>query len=769
MDTSFVDDLGRDLLKAAQIGTIIIIILALLLLGAHCALEWYKWRCLQNHLEYTRQAWVTDPTMQNAVPASEIPSMTMTNHNLLMLSASSQHPLITKIANKLSALLKLSPSKHINLQWFFHYIFHPPALACFLIGFFGLLSVELQLLAIRPLEARYSQQVSASVDDFSKTIATSINASMFNQSSTYADEINGRIDTIQSSINDGLFGWVNGTTTTLNDTLNTFYSDVQNAVSFVFNGTVLETPMQDFVFCIIGTKVEALENVLTFLHDNLLVNIPRVNESVLVLSQADVNEATTPIAQAAVGGGTNDSQGLVGKLIATYVNSLKQERLMFGVFVALWCLVVVIALCIVWWHSYGRRLMNFRERRKWRNEQRANLSDVVVPYKSEPEPAPLDIKNEKDFQEPQSLAPDAYPEEGGFNNVSLRTPVGRTFPGSEETSQHPPFERSWDSFLDSSAGEKGPASTQGVAKRSKRTPRKLMAVGRKAIGNERIISDEERMRMRAAELEDEVDDAIEAGWMKRLTSAFRKKERDETVDFEKTVGSNFSDASASDSPTRSKPKLTITTNSVDFSRMARDQLPTASGDAPVRSPAPIPENVPGSAWSISPGPSQSVPWFANPLSASSKKPKQPRPKQRRNVSVPLSVNSVYGASTYQTQDLNLPTTPVTAAQTPYSATTPVGVPSYYQSNLPQAFGRDSLLPESIIVPRRDHRRSSSVPLPMLNSVSPAKLATIHEPAISQTPGRHLSQSADPFRTPFDDDASVPPMPDRNKVTNPFSP
>ncbi len=123
-------------------------------------------------------------------PARETPMLVMTDHNLMMLSSSSQHPLITRIANRLCAMFKLSQTKQIHRHWFFHYVFHPPALACFLIGFLGLLSVELQILAVRPLENKFNAQVSASVDQFSSTIASSINASMYNQSATYANTIN---------------------------------------------------------------------------------------------------------------------------------------------------------------------------------------------------------------------------------------------------------------------------------------------------------------------------------------------------------------------------------------------------------------------------------------------------------------------------------------------------------------------------------------------------------------------------------------------------
>ncbi|GJJ06455.1 hypothetical protein Clacol_000647 [Clathrus columnatus] len=382
LNTGVIDDLGQELIKVAKIGVILLIVLALLLVAGNCLLEWYKWRSLHRHLERTRRAWTSDPTVYHLNVNSSTPVLQMTDHNLLCLHATSMHPLLARIANRLATIFRLSPTQYTHLQFFFHYVFHPPALACFLIGFFGLLSVELQLLALGPVQAKFSDQVASTVADFSSAIAASMNASMKNQSTAYANEINGHILTVQSSINDGLFGWVNTTTTTLNTTIVTFYSDIQSAVTTVFGGTILDQPMQAFVRCLLGTKVTAIEDALTFLHNNLQVNFPVVNQSILVLSPEEVNEAAQPISEAAVGGGSGNSEGLVGRLVDTYVSSLRKERVMFAIFLGLWLFVVSIALLIIFWHSYGKNWMDSRKRMRWETEQRSRVIPFVHPQQS---------------------------------------------------------------------------------------------------------------------------------------------------------------------------------------------------------------------------------------------------------------------------------------------------------------------------------------------------------------------------------------------------
>lgn len=584
MDTSVVDNLKHDLVKIAQIGVIILILLALLLVGANCALEWYKWRCLKNHLQYTREAWTTDPSMAYAGSKSA-PTVQLSDHNLMLLSGNMQHPLLTKIANRIASFLHFSPSQYVHLTWFFHYVFHPPALACFLIGFFGLLSVQIQLIAIGPLEHKYSQQAAASVNDFSNTIATSINASMYNQSASYANDINGRVDHIQTTVNDGLFGWVNGTTTTLNNTINTFYTDIQDAVNTVFNGTILEEPIQEFIRCFIGSKVDAIETALTFLHDNLIVDIPRVNDTVLVLSPSDVNEAVKPIATAAIGGGDGNSQGVIGKLVNAYVSSLKKERIMFAIFMGLWGFVVLMALAVIFWHSYGRAWYRAYKKKRWQKRtRRGGLESIVVPYRL------------GDFGTTSGGTVVGNADE---EKVASPPPNGMLAPHPYSQSRNPAFEKSWESILDQANSQ-----ANHDAPKPARRP---------TFGSL-------RGKQSAAPNDPQPSPTDDTPWLRRFTTAFWRRNPSSSGSVTSEKGPQ------PDSPppvsTRPKPQLTITTSdgavrTLDHADGADDEL-----DAP-----------PASAWSVSP---RRPTWLQ-----SITPPKLPtlRAKPRHRASVPLDVST----------------------------------------------------------------------------------------------------------------------------------
>ncbi|KAH7920153.1 hypothetical protein BV22DRAFT_1199109 [Leucogyrophana mollusca] len=749
LDTSSVDDLGHDLLQITKIGTVILVVLALLLLAGHCALEWYKWRSLKRHLAYTRQAWVSDPTMYHSGPAQSTPTVTLSDHNLLMLQVDAQHPLLTRIANSIAQRLRFSPSQHTHLRWFLHYIFHPPALACFLIGFFGLLSVQVQLIAIGPLEAKYSAQAAASVQDLSTTIASQMNSSMYNQSSVYANGINAQVETVQSTINNGLFGWVNGTTTTLNDTLNNFYTDVQNIVTTVFNGTILETPAQDFIKCLIGSKVNALEEALTFLNENLNVDLPRVNESVLVLSPTDVNEITQPIATAAIGGGQDNSSGLIGRLVATYVDSLYQERLMFAIFMGLWAFVVLMGLTIVFYHSYGKGWIEAYKRRKWQKEQRGGVDGFVVPSHDGQPAIRVTGDAEKGLEKNDDMAMRSFTPLPEPRSAFSLNPFSRSAPPPPNhplRSLEPKFEKSWDSFF-RDGGEAHEAQPSMVS-RALNAPKKLVTLGKKT--QEPETSDETPVK----------EPQSKFVWFKPVTGLFAKKAS--------TSSEEFVVNRPSTSGPRQRPQLTISTERA--ASFKTDDFPSIEA-------SPGHEGL-SSAWSVSPTP-PTRPWTKNIIAPVKKAvpvglASPIRPQKRRNASVPTDVGSTYDDST-----LLIPkASPATKEPTPLAMplhhafeqrpTPPPAQSPVYMTQYPNQLRASTYLAP----PQERHKRSSTVPAiatSLPGAHTQPESSTPVTRLLTTIPARRSSNAIDPFATPFDDDARVAATPTRAKrITNPFA-
>ena len=613
IDTSVIDDLGRDLVKMTKIGIILIIAVVLILILANCALEWYKWRCLQNHLEYTRQAWNSDPTVYHQTTTHSAPAVQLTNHNLLTLHGMTAHPLLMKIANRVSALLRLSPSQHIHTQWFFSYIFHPPVLACLLIGTVGLLSIQLQILALGPIARSYQDKAVSSVGDLSTTIATSMNENMLNQSAVYTAQVNAEVDGIQNTINEGVFGWVNSTTTTLNTTLNEFYGEIQDLVETVFGGTILEQPMQDFVFCLIGSKVDALTNALTFMHDNLHVDMPRMNQSALVLSPQDVDEVTRPVALAAIGSGSGEGEddgGIIGSIVSSYVKTLKKERITFIFFIVMWGVVVLMALLVIFWHSYLKALVDQRKRRRWQKEQREGFDQFAV------RGGHITVTDESSVENGArggmnlpSFTPLASPRPGFLEALtSPRRRIGSTNGVNGLLRPHPlknlekNYEKSWDSFIDSSKeNEKGTSPVSKSTVQFKTTTRGLIGMGmfgRRTMDKEKFVIDADDEPVSTGNSASTSASQTITSMFSRLAAInpFGRKQRD----FEPRPVSPPTYSSPRPG-NRSPPNLSIDTGRAANLKLAN--LPTIE-----TSPTEHGGNGPKSTWSVSPA-APRFPWL----------------------------------------------------------------------------------------------------------------------------------------------------------------
>lgn len=729
LDTSVIDDLGRDLIKLSKIGIVVLIVLALILVALNCLLTWYKWRCMHRHFDSTREAWSTDPTLYQT-DFRGTPTVSLSNHNLLLLEAASAHPILTIITNRMARIFRLSPQGATHLSWFFNYVFHAPALACLLIGLLGVLSVQIQLFALGPIADHYRAQSASTASDFSNKIATSINDSMYNQSAAYARDVNVRIDEMQNTINNGIFGWVNGTTTTLNDTINTFYDDIQNGVGTVFNGTILEQPAHEFIRCLIGTKVDAIENALTFLHDNLIINMPRMNDSALVLSPESVNEASTPIAAAAIGSDQDGDGGVLGRLITSYADSLKKERIMFLIFIALWGFVVLMALCVILWHTRGKKFVEMRKRRRWEREQRGGIDGLVVPFR-EGQPA-ADFKaadgyNSNPRVDLPSFSPLPSPRQGSFGSLFTRNRSASPAPPSEKQQQQqqsslPPVDKeskTWASFFT----RKQP-SLPTISK-----PMRLMAVGRKTDGDLVLKGEGDMVHNQ------DVSERRDTAWFGRFA--------------------NKLGAAKQDNNDRNQRNLRI---SVD---------------------RPLPEEQqPRSRWSHSPETAvarHSLPWLrvTSPTTvASSNRSGGPTPPKRelarQNSIVPSDVNSVYEES---------------AVPTPFAPPLHHGFESHHRSRTGSEFSasKDSaiFIPPPPIHPSMqnnrlkplltaNHRKSASMPGSPRLFLAPGQGST---PSLGTLPssvnssnfalssiglgsGLPKKPAENPFVTPFDDEHRV---------------
>lgn len=118
--------------------------------------------------------------------------------------------------------------------------------------------------------------------------------------------------------------------------------------------TVLASPANTFIYCILGSKIDKMEQALTWINQNAHVTLPTINETVLMMSDGTLANITAPIAQALAGSDDDGSGGVVGRIFDSYLSSLKKQRIAAALLLGLYALAVVIAFGIMAWHSWLR-------------------------------------------------------------------------------------------------------------------------------------------------------------------------------------------------------------------------------------------------------------------------------------------------------------------------------------------------------------------------------------------------------------------------------
>ncbi|KAJ7755607.1 hypothetical protein B0H14DRAFT_3166404 [Mycena olivaceomarginata] len=321
-DTSTIDDLAHEIKVLAMWCTVVMILATVGMMGINCG-----WQIYRNHQLTECLKRIQRNLQIDAVPMDA---------QLLSMHSKISHPILSWISEK----SHLGPSR----EWLLFYVFQPPAMSCLLMGVCGIVGIQVQILGLDRIHSDYSGKISMTVATISNVIFTSLNDSITSQSAEYASSLNSNIDGIQAAVNGGVFGWVNSTTTVLNETLAGAYSDIQNAMTSAFGGTILDSPIQNFIQCILGNKVDEIETALAFLHTNLVISIPRLNSSALLLSEDALNE----------GGSAVDPAGLVGALLNSYEESLRKEMLMYEIFAAMWLGVLLLGVGFIAWGGLKR-------------------------------------------------------------------------------------------------------------------------------------------------------------------------------------------------------------------------------------------------------------------------------------------------------------------------------------------------------------------------------------------------------------------------------
>ncbi|CAD6889871.1 unnamed protein product [Tilletia caries] len=260
------------------------------------------------------------------------------------------YPLSSSLSLRLASILRIRRAQTLDaLRWYLGgWLGHAGMLALLAFAIFGAVSSEVHILALERLSNEYDHRLAGTLNDFEVGIRDQLQASFLGQSIAYANQVNNQINTYENNINKDVFGWVDVTTTTMNQTLNQFVDLVEEAISDIFNNTILYSPVQNFLDCILIRKVEGIETALTWIHDNAHVSLARVNQDALTLDDGGMNDLLNPISNLGRGVGNPGSSGAseptVRRIVQGQLDSLRNQRNFFLIMLAVWAALALLGL-----------------------------------------------------------------------------------------------------------------------------------------------------------------------------------------------------------------------------------------------------------------------------------------------------------------------------------------------------------------------------------------------------------------------------------------
>jgi len=265
------------------------------------------------------------------------------------------------------------------------YTTYPPALICLLIGTVGIASTLIQLALIKPLESVLANAEGIIIGNFTQSIENDITNAIGIDSAAYAAAVNKFLDGTTATVNNDLFTFTDIAANTISNIIVQIYTQIENGVHSTFDSTAFSPPIIEFLRCIIGNKVFALEKSLAWMKENLNLRLLGFSLDMLKLGAINITELATPVGTAAPGNRTADGEsGIMARAFESYRTVLRGEMYMFFAFLGAYVLVVLT--CIILLIAKSRRTathvpVEVREvklKRSLRPRERRGLAGILL-------------------------------------------------------------------------------------------------------------------------------------------------------------------------------------------------------------------------------------------------------------------------------------------------------------------------------------------------------------------------------------------------------
>lgn len=232
-----------------------------------------------------------------------------------------------------------SVKRQLLVRWVVAYATSMPALFVLSLATAGFLSCLCQAVLLRAVQEE-APALAAEVGDFADGVVRTLE----NVSATWAGDANAVLLGFQDRVNGDVLGYVVNATAAVNDTLNVFTAEIDSALAAVFNGTVLYGTVQQVVRCLIGIKIDTVEQGLTWVNEHAHVTLPQfpadtfsvgANESISGDSSLTSFLASTSSVT------TDEVSAAAAKVVAFLHGGLVQEALLSTALLLVYAIVVL--------------------------------------------------------------------------------------------------------------------------------------------------------------------------------------------------------------------------------------------------------------------------------------------------------------------------------------------------------------------------------------------------------------------------------------------
>jgi hypothetical protein len=237
---------------------------------------------------------------------------------------------------------RFSGKRQLLVRWAVAYGTSLPALFVLSLAIAGFVSCLCQFILLKVVE-KEAPVLAAEIGNFANEIVTTLE----DVSERWATDANDVILGLQNDINTDVLGYVVNATEAVNNTLNTFDNDIQNAIGQFFNGSLLYDTVMDVFNCLVGRKLNDVEEGLTWVRDNAHVTLPLFpNDTFSVGANESITNDTSLSSFLASPGTvtTDDITGAVDYVLNSLRSNIIQEALTSAALLLIYIIVILIGI-----------------------------------------------------------------------------------------------------------------------------------------------------------------------------------------------------------------------------------------------------------------------------------------------------------------------------------------------------------------------------------------------------------------------------------------